>query len=78
MVLEAAAMADDSIDSPISGSREQALSAQEDAYQMYVGLTVQEIKNLRIIGLCFSTISFLASVTSVYWLVRMRRSFRHE
>lgn len=76
--LEAAAMAEDFTVSSEIGLREEALSPQVESYQMYVGLTAQEIENLHIIGLCFSSLSFLASVTSLYWLVRMRRSFRHE
>lgn len=78
MVLEVAAMAEDSTIWPMAGSRRQAVSAPEETYEMYSGLTDLNIEHLHILGLCLSSISFLASVTSLYWLVRMRRSFRHE
>lgn len=37
-----------------------------------------EARNLKIISVVFSSISLLAGSLSMYWLVRMRRSFRHE
>lgn len=36
------------------------------------------VRNLKIISLVLSSISLLAGSLSMYWLVRMRRSFRHE
>lgn len=35
-------------------------------------------RNLKIISLVLSSISLLAGSLSMYWLVRMRRSLRHE
>lgn len=71
-------MAEDSIVWPLVGSREQRLSAQENIYDMFLGLNDKDIRHLHTIALCVTPISFLASVASLYWLVRMRRSFRHE
>lgn len=35
-------------------------------------------RNLKIVSLVLSSLSLLAGALSMYWLVRMRRSFRHE
>lgn len=45
---------------------------------MYYGLKDSDVERLHIAGLALSTVSFLATCVSGYWLVRMRRSFRHE
>lgn len=37
-----------------------------------------QARNLKIISMVFSSVSLLAGSLSMYWLVRMRRSFRHE
>lgn len=71
-------MGDDSTVWPSAGSQERRQSAQKDNYDMFVGLSDVDIIHIHTIALCVTLISFLASVVSLYLLVRMRRSFRHE
>lgn len=71
-------MAEDLTVWPRARSRDQTRLLQNESYGMYFGLDDLDIENLHIIGLCCSSISCFASVVSIYWLVRMHRSFRHE
>lgn len=36
------------------------------------------IRVLLILSVTFASVSVLATLTTLYWFVRMRRSFRHE
>lgn len=50
----------------------------EDVSTLESELDWSAARNLKIISLVLSSISLLAGSLSMYWLVRMRRSFRHE
>ncbi|KAJ4387106.1 G protein-coupled receptor gpr1 [Gnomoniopsis smithogilvyi] len=58
--------------------REDIASMKDGTNGMYVGLRDSDIEILHIISLTISSISFAATCLSGYWLVRMRRSFRHD
>lgn len=58
--------------------REKDASTETGTNGVYVGLRDSDIETLHVLGLTLSSISLLATCLSSYWLVRMRRSFRHE
>ncbi|KAJ0114718.1 hypothetical protein J7T55_004962 [Diaporthe amygdali] len=50
----------------------------EDESTMEFGLDLTLTRELKMMSLGLSSISLLAGLLSIYWLVRMRRSFRHD
>lgn len=62
----------------MANPRNDTASVKAGVYEMYNGLNESDIETLHVVGLILSSISFLATCISGYWLVRMRRNFRHE
>lgn len=77
-MLEAAAMAEAQIPRPMVAPREETASVKAETYGIYYGLDDNDVEILHVLGLVVSSVSFFATCISGYWLVRMRRSFRHE
>lgn len=50
----------------------------ENGSSLESGLDWPTARSLKVISLGFSSASLMASSLSIYWLIRMRRSFRHE
>lgn len=71
-------MAGDWTDRLMAAPRDDTASMKASTYELYYGLEKSKVKTMHIVGLALSSVSFLATCISVYWLVRMRRSFRHE
>lgn len=71
-------MAEDWITRPMASPPEKAVFVKIETNDMYLGLRERDINILHVLGLTLSSISFMATCLSGYWLMRMRRGFRHE
>lgn len=60
------------------GSHDGIFPRRSDGTDIPGSLSDGQVDALKLVSLCFSSVSVFMALVTFYWFLRMRRSFRHE